>query len=116
VDALLDDPAFFTPYRAHFSALAGRPSIPIETAGLRDAVPGGRLEFCREPDVAPAAGAASGWKVTAVDPLVDGVPANADVGGDRRWASESGRPGTLFSGEQVCQHGTMEAQRDGGAR
>jgi len=31
VDALLDDPAFFQPYRAHFSALAGRPSIPIET-------------------------------------------------------------------------------------
>ena len=31
VDALLDDPAFFAPYRAHFSALLGRPSIPIET-------------------------------------------------------------------------------------
>src|SRR6266542_5757323 len=31
VDALLDDPVFFEPYRAHFSALAGRPSIPIET-------------------------------------------------------------------------------------
>jgi transposase, IS5 family len=31
VDALLDDPAFFEPYRAHFSALLGRPSIPIET-------------------------------------------------------------------------------------
>jgi IS5 family transposase len=31
VDALLDDPAFFEPYRARFSALLGRPSIPIET-------------------------------------------------------------------------------------
>jgi transposase, IS5 family len=31
VDALLDDPVFFQPYRPHFSALAGRPSIPIET-------------------------------------------------------------------------------------
>ena len=31
VDELLDDPAFFEPYRAHFSRLLGRPSIPIET-------------------------------------------------------------------------------------
>ncbi len=31
VDGLLDDPAFFEPYRAHFSPLFGRPSIPIET-------------------------------------------------------------------------------------
>jgi IS5 family transposase len=31
VDALLDDPVFFQPYRVHFSALWGRPSIPIET-------------------------------------------------------------------------------------
>jgi IS5 family transposase len=31
VDALLDDPVFFQPYRAHFSADFGRPSIPIET-------------------------------------------------------------------------------------
>jgi IS5 family transposase len=31
VDALLDDPAFFEAYRAHFSALLGRPSTPIET-------------------------------------------------------------------------------------
>lgn len=31
VDALLDDPVFFQPYRAHFSARFGRPSIPIET-------------------------------------------------------------------------------------
>ena len=31
VDALLDDPVFFQPYRAHFSPLWGRPSIPIET-------------------------------------------------------------------------------------
>ena len=31
VDALLDDEAFFAPYRAHFSELWGRPSIPIET-------------------------------------------------------------------------------------
>jgi len=31
VDALLDDPVFFQPYRAHFSAEFGRPSIPIET-------------------------------------------------------------------------------------
>ena len=31
VDALLDDPVFLEPYRAHFSARWGRPSIPIET-------------------------------------------------------------------------------------
>src|SRR5690349_992492 len=31
VDGLLDDPVFFQPYRAHFSAELGRPSIPIET-------------------------------------------------------------------------------------
>jgi len=31
VDALLDDPQFFAPYRKHFSATLGRPSIPIET-------------------------------------------------------------------------------------
>ena len=31
VDALLDDPVFFEPYRGHFSARWGRPSIPIET-------------------------------------------------------------------------------------
>ena len=31
VDALLDDPVFFEPYRRHFSAVLGRPSIPIET-------------------------------------------------------------------------------------
>jgi transposase, IS5 family len=31
VDALLDDPVFFEPYRAHFSPIMGRPSIPIET-------------------------------------------------------------------------------------
>ena len=31
VDALLDDPVFFEPYRAHFCPLWGRPSIPIET-------------------------------------------------------------------------------------
>jgi IS5 family transposase len=31
VDALLDDPVFFQPYRAHFCAEFGRPSIPIET-------------------------------------------------------------------------------------
>jgi IS5 family transposase len=31
VDALLDDEVFFEPYRAHFSARLGRPSIPIET-------------------------------------------------------------------------------------
>ena len=31
VDALLDDPVFFEPYRRHFHAVLGRPSIPIET-------------------------------------------------------------------------------------
>lgn len=31
VSRLLDDPAFFAPYRAHFSALWGRPSVPLET-------------------------------------------------------------------------------------
>jgi hypothetical protein len=31
VDAMLDDPQFFAPYRKHFSATLGRPSIPIET-------------------------------------------------------------------------------------
>jgi transposase, IS5 family len=31
VDALLDDPAFFAPFAAHFDARIGRPSIPVET-------------------------------------------------------------------------------------
>ncbi len=31
VDALLDDAVFFEPYRAHFHATLGRPSVPIET-------------------------------------------------------------------------------------
>jgi transposase, IS5 family len=31
VDRLLDDPVFFAPYRSHFHATLGRPSIPIET-------------------------------------------------------------------------------------
>ena len=31
VDRLLDDPAFFDPFRAHFHATLGRPSVPIET-------------------------------------------------------------------------------------
>ena len=31
MDALLDDPVFFEPYRWNFSAVLGRPSIPIET-------------------------------------------------------------------------------------
>ncbi len=30
VDRLLDDPRFFEPYRAHFHATLGRPSMPIE--------------------------------------------------------------------------------------
>jgi transposase, IS5 family len=31
VDQLLDDPAFWQPFRAHFDPVVGRPSIPIET-------------------------------------------------------------------------------------
>src|SRR2546423_11136422 len=31
VDALLDDEAFFAPFRAYFDPVFGRPSIPIET-------------------------------------------------------------------------------------
>lgn len=31
VDGLLDDPAFFEPFRAYFHASLGRPSVPIET-------------------------------------------------------------------------------------
>ena len=31
VDALLDDPAFFAPFAAHFDARIGRPSVPVET-------------------------------------------------------------------------------------
>jgi IS5 family transposase len=31
VDALLDDPRFWEPFRAHFDPILGRPSIPIET-------------------------------------------------------------------------------------
>jgi IS5 family transposase len=31
VDRLLDDPRFFEPFRAHFHAWLGRPSIPMET-------------------------------------------------------------------------------------
>ena len=31
VDRLLDDPAFFDPFRPHFDPAVGRPSIPMET-------------------------------------------------------------------------------------
>jgi IS5 family transposase len=31
VDHLLDDPAFWEPFRAHFDPVVGRPSVPIET-------------------------------------------------------------------------------------
>src|SRR4029450_7078320 len=31
VDKLLDDPAFWEPFRAHFDPIIGRPSVPIET-------------------------------------------------------------------------------------
>jgi IS5 family transposase len=31
VDHLLDDPAFWEPFRAHFDPVIGRPSVPIET-------------------------------------------------------------------------------------
>jgi uncharacterized membrane protein YphA (DoxX/SURF4 family) len=31
VDRLLDDAAFFEPFRAHFHSVLGRPSVPIET-------------------------------------------------------------------------------------
>ena len=31
VDQLLDDPAFWEPFRAHFDPVIGRPSVPIET-------------------------------------------------------------------------------------
>ena len=31
VDRVLDDPAFFEPFRPHFHATMGRPSVPIET-------------------------------------------------------------------------------------
>src|SRR5258708_39378670 len=31
VDALLDDPAFFTPFEPHFDPRIGRPSTPMET-------------------------------------------------------------------------------------
>ena len=31
VDRLLDDPSFFEPFAAHFHAVLGRPSVPIET-------------------------------------------------------------------------------------
>src|SRR5260370_7169058 len=31
VDALLDDPAFFTPFVPHFDPRIGRPSTPMET-------------------------------------------------------------------------------------
>ena len=31
VDRLLDDPAFFGPFRPHFDPAVGRPSIPMET-------------------------------------------------------------------------------------
>ena len=31
VDALLDDPVFFTPFVPHFDPRIGRPSVPMET-------------------------------------------------------------------------------------
>lgn len=52
VDALLDDPVFFEPYRPLFSPLWGRPSIPIETylrmMFLRHRYGPGYESLCRE--------------------------------------------------------------------
>ena len=52
VDALLDDPVFFEPYRAHFDPVWGRPSIPIETylrlMYLKDRYHLGYESLCRE--------------------------------------------------------------------
>jgi IS5 family transposase len=31
VDGLLDDEAFFEPFRVHFHSAIGRPSVPVET-------------------------------------------------------------------------------------
>ena len=53
VDGLLDDPVFFAPYRAHFSALWGRPSIPIETYL--------RMMFLKHRYGSYSAGGGSGW-------------------------------------------------------
>lgn len=52
VDELLDDPAFFEPYRVHFSPLLGRPSIPDRDLSADDVpqapLPAGYETLCRE--------------------------------------------------------------------
>jgi transposase, IS5 family len=57
VDALLDDPVFFTPFAPHFHPLIGRPSTPIECY-LRLMF----LKFrrCADPGGRPADGPARG--------------------------------------------------------
>ena len=87
VDRLLDDAVFFEPYRGHFHATLGRPSVPIETylrlmvpqvplpARVRAAVPGGgRLDQLATLRAHPAglAGAAPHDVAEDHDPLRTG--------------------------------------------
>jgi len=78
VDALLDDPVFFEPYRAHFSPRWGRPSIPIETylrmMYLKHRYGLGYETLCRE--VADSIS----WTRFARIPLGDRVPHPSTLG------------------------------------
>ena len=78
MDALLDDPVFFEPYRRHFSAVLGRLSIPIETYlrmmflklryGLGYETPLARTDGTRDVGVKPNGMTFSGkWYGLAVD-------------------------------------------------
>jgi IS5 family transposase len=78
LDALLDDPVFFAPYRAHFSERLGRPSIPIETylrmMYLKHRYGLGYETLCRE--VADSIS----WTRFARIPLGTGVPHPSTLG------------------------------------
>jgi IS5 family transposase len=94
VDALLDDPAFFEPYRAHFDPVWGRPSIPIETylrmMFLKERYRLGYESLCREVSDSIA------WSRFCRIPLGERVP----------------HPTTLMKITTRCGSGVIEALND----
>ena len=73
VDLWLDDEAFFAPFRPHFSALLGQPSIPMETylrmMFLKFQYRLGYESLCRE------VGDSISWRIFCRLNLDDAVPA-----------------------------------------